>query len=275
MVGDELTYKTTEKKLQDEFNFYKKTPGRMSGVSYKNEIVKYFQQDNFFRQEKNLWRNPEIRKRLTENRVKYLFKNDESELTDNEILTGFKKSGMCYGYSHFNPLWFKWFIERYNVKRCYDPCGGWGHRLLGAIDLDLYIYNDLSRSTAEACQDIANYFDMENVMWFNEDAIECEPENLTWFDSIFTCPPYYNVEVYECGPFESLEHWEMILDSLHRQFETYDFIKTMGIVLREDLLPQRYQNYTEKFGVKVHKMEHMLKNTKKSYEEYLYVWVKE
>lgn len=274
MVSEELEYLTNEDILKKEFEYYKKTPGRLSGFSNRNEIVKFFQQDNFYIYEKNLWKDENIRKKIIENRVKYLNKTEE-ELTDNDILTGFKKSGIHYGYSHFNPLIFKWFIEKYNVKRCYDPCGGWGHRLIGAQDLELYIYNDISYNTACACQDIANYFDMENVEWFNEDARECSPGYLFKFDSIFTCPPYFNLEHYDCGDFESYEDWAGIIDVMHIEYDIYDFVKTMGIVLREDLLPKWHNDYTEKFEIPTRKSEHLLKNIEKQNKEYLYIWKKE
>jgi len=273
MVGEELTYLTSEEILNKEFEYYKKTPGRLSGFSSKNEIIKFFQQDNFYRFEKELWKDKDIRNKLIQNRVKYLNKT-EDELMDNDILTGFKKSGIWYGYSHFNPLIFKWFIEKYNVKKCYDPCGGWGHRLIGSQDLDLYIYNDISYNTICSCQNIANYFHMNNVEWFNEDARECSPGSLFTFDSIFTCPPYFNIEHYDCGDFESYEDWTGILDVIKIEFDIYDFVKTLGIVLREDLLPEWHNDYTEKFKIPLHKSEHLLKDIKKKNNEYLYIWKK-
>lgn len=273
MITENLEYITTEEIIHNEFEYYKKTPGKLGGVSTKNEIVKFFQQDTFFAVEKEMFKDKNIHDKLIKNRIKYLGKTEE-ELTNNDILTGFKKSAIYYGYSHFNPLWFKWFIEKYDCKRCYDPCGGWGHRLLGAQDLELYIYNDLSYHTACNVQNIANYFNMTNVEFFNEDCRECTPWTLFNYDSIFTCPPYYNLEHYECGDFENIEDFYGILDVLDIQFTMYDKCKVMGIVLREDLLPQYHQDYTEKFELNVHKAEHILKNTTKKNKEYLYVWKK-
>ena len=273
MVNEELEYLTTEEILQKEWNYYKKTPGKLSGYSSKNEIVKFFQQDNFFIVEKELWRDSEIKKKLLANRIKYLNKTEE-ELIDNDILVGFKKSGMYYGYSHFNPLIFKWFIEKYNVKKCFDPCGGWGHRLIAAQGLELYIYNDLSYHTACACQDIANYFEMENVEWYNEDAKECWPAYQFEFDSIFTCPPYFNLEHYECGDFKDYEEWSDMLQMIWIQFNELEMVKTLGIVLREDLFPSFMNDYTEKFEIPLHKSQHLLQNTNKKNKEYLYIWVK-
>lgn len=271
MVNEELKYLTTDNILQKEYEYYKNSPGKLSGYSCKNEIVKFFQQDNFYVVEKELWKNDKIKDKIINNRIKYLNKPIE-ELIDNDILTGFKKSGIYYGYSHFNPLIFKWFIEKYNVKKCYDPCGGWGHRLLVTQNLDLYIYNDLSYNTACSCQDIANYFNMNNIEWYNEDAKICWPAYKFEFDSIFTCPPYFNLEHYECGDFKSYEDWSELINVLHIQFNELDMVKTLGIVLREDLLPNEYINYTEKFEIPLHNSEHLIKH--KNNKEYLYIWKK-
>ena len=273
MVTEELTYLTNEDILQKEFNYYKRASGRLSGFSPKNEIVKFFQQDNFYIVEKELWKDEDVRNKLIQNRMKYLNKTEE-ELTDNDMLIGFKRSGMYYGYSHFNPLIFKWFIGKYGVKRCYDPCGGWGHRLIGAQDLELYIYNDFSYHTACACQDIANYFGMENVEWYNEDARECWPAHQFDFDSIFTCPPYLNIEHYECGDFKDYDDWAGLIDMFIVQFNELENVKNLGIVLREDLLPDFANNYTDKFYIPLHKSEHLMKDVSKKNKEYLYVWNK-
>lgn len=274
MVGKELNYRTTEELLKKEFEYYGKTPGRLSGISPKNEIVKFFQQDNFYAVEKYVWnKSQDIREKLISNRMKYLGKTEE-ELTDNDILTGFKKSGIYYGYSHFNPLIFKWFIEKYDVRKCFDPCGGWGHRLIAAQNLDLYIYNDISLATATACQDIANYFNMENVEWYNEDAKDCWPSYDFEFDSIFTCVPYFNIEHYDCGDFKSYKEYSDMLEMIWIQYNEVKNIRHMGIVLREDLVPEVISDYTEKFEIPCRKSTHLMKSTEKKNKEYLYVWNK-
>lgn len=270
-MNDTLTYLTSEDILQNEFEYYKKTPGRLSNISQRNEIVKFFQQDSFYIFEKELWKDERIRKAIIENRCKYLNKTPE-ELTDNDILMGFKRSGMHYGYSHFNPLLFKWFIEKYNVKRCYDACGGWGHRLLGAQDLELYIYNDLSRHTAENVINIADYFGITNTVFVNADAREFTPYAQFEYDAMFTCPPYFNVEEYECGLFPSYEEWAGIIDVMHICFDNYKKCKVMGIVIREDLLPVWHNDYTEKFELNVHKSQHLMKDSEKKSQECLFVW---
>ena len=69
--------------------------------------------------------DPIKRRKVIQNRMKYLEKK-ECDLTPMDIILGFKRSGVYYGYSHFNPIWTKWFVDRYNIRNICDPCGGWG-----------------------------------------------------------------------------------------------------------------------------------------------------
>jgi hypothetical protein len=259
------------KRIEYEFEYFKKRKidGLQKPTSKNNYIIKYFQQDTFFKKEKDLWKNDEkIREKLIANRIKYLNKK-EDELTVDDILTGFKKSGIYYGYSHFNPLWFKWFLSTNNIQTCYDPCGGWGHRLLGALNIQTYIYNDLSKSTKENVDKMIEYFKLKNVKTYNNDASTFIPEEN--FEAMFTCPPYYNIEEYECGKFESKKSFDNFLKSLFDIFYKKKTCKILGIVIREDLMI--FDNYDEKHILNEND-EKYLDNKRNNFKEYLYVFRK-
>ncbi len=260
------------KKAEYDFNYYKGKVVKVlpETVSHNNYIIKYFQQDVFFKKEKEIWSNdPEKREKLITNRVKYLGK-DESELTPDDILTGFKKSGIYYGYSHFNPLWFKWFIKEYDVKSCYDPCGGWGHRLLGGLDLDLYVYNDSSPSTKKNVDRIVDYFKIKNTVTYNEDASKFNP--VEKFEAMFTCPPYFNTEHYECGDFESRDSFDAFLDSLFEVFRKHEECRIFGLAIRDDLLGN-HVDYKEKFLIN-RKEKSYLGDKSNDNEEHIFVFMK-
>ena len=235
---------------------------------YNNNIVKYFQQDVFYAKEKSLWLNPEIKQKLIENRQKYLNKtiNDLSEL---DILDGFKRSGIWYGYSHFNPQIFSWFIKKFDAKICYDPCGGWGHRLLGAFNLKKYIYNDLSISTKNNVDKIIKYFGITNTETHNNDARLFMPEDD--FDVMFTCPPYFNIEHYQCGDFKNIQDFNDFIDKLFEVFYNKKSCKVFGIVIREDLL--KLNNYTQKYLVSKTSTKYISGMSNKQFE-YLYIFDK-
>ena len=263
----------SDNQLFSEFKYYQNSIGKISSPNNKNYIVKYFQQNEFFKTEKILFQNKDIRNKLINNRMKYLNKNYD-QLTVEDILYGFKRSGLYYGYSHFNPLTFKWFINNYNCKICFDPCGGWGHRLLGSNNLDLYIYNDLSTSIYNNVNNIIDFFNIRNVKTYNKDAYDFIPEEN--YDSMFTCPPYYNLEHYECGDFETYDDFLLLIDCLFYAFYYKESCKYFGLVIREDLLDNDYKSLaSEIYLIKNKASKHIVKSINHHNNEYLYVFDKE
>ena len=263
----------SDNQLFSEFKYYQNNIGKISSPNNKNYIVKYFQQDEFFKTEKILFQNKDIRDKLINNRMKYLNKNYD-QLTVEDILYGFKRSGLYYGYSHFNPLTFKWFINNYNCKICFDPCGGWGHRLLGSNNLDLYIYNDLSTSIYNNVNNIIDFFNIRNVKTYNKDAYDFIPEEN--YDSMFTCPPYYNLEHYECGDFETYDDFLLLIDCLFYAFYYKESCKYFGLAIREDLLDNDYKSLaSEIYLIKNKASKHIVKSINHHNNEYLYVFDKE
>lgn len=252
----------------EELNYYRNTPGKLTLVSKKNNIVKYYQQNNFFRIEKELWKNDNIRNKLIKNRQHYL---DKKEFTSDELLRGFKYSGIHYGYSHFNPLLVKWILEKYNSKICYDPCGGWGHHILGGLNIDKYIYNDLSYNTYNQCKIMCKELNINNIELYNNDANNFIPEDD--FDIMFTCPPYYNVEIYECGAFNNIDEYNKLIDNIFNIFYSKESCKTLAIVIREDLIENNNNNYIEKYELSNYTNIHLSKN--KTYKENLYIYQKD
>ena len=260
------------KRIKKEFRYYQEKEGNLSGSTSFNYIIKYYQQNTFYKKENELISNSLIREKIIANRCKYLNKS-RMELTTDDLLLGFKRSGLYVGYSHFNPLIFKYFIEKYDIKKCYDPCGGWGHRLLGACNLEKYIYNDLSQSTYNNVKRIIHDLKIKNVVAYNNDARNFIPnEN---FDAMFTCPPYYNLESYECGDFESYEEYEKFIESLFNVFYSKESCKIFGIVIREDYLNEKFKNKCiESFTINNKNSKHLTSTTNHINKEKLYIFRK-
>lgn len=196
---------SSKKFLIKELSKIKQANGNLLYNSQYNKIVLHYQ-PHFYEEENKLWRNPIIQKKIIMNRMQYLNK-EEYDLTDQEILRGFKISGIHYGFSHFNPLILKYFIQKYNIQSIYDPCAGWGHRLLGSDDY-IYFGNDIDKRTTNGLNQIINDFNLKNKFITNFNAIEFVPKNN--YDAVFTCPPYYNLEKYNnsfLDKFVSYEDW--------------------------------------------------------------------
>lgn len=249
--------------LMKEFFYFVETPGKLTIQNRLNKIVKFFQQDVFYKRERELWKDKNIREQLIKNRCHYLNKQPE-ELTVENILLGFKITSICYSYSMFNPLLAKWFFEKYNINTCYDPCGGWGHRMLGATNLDLYIYNDISKEVCQNIQNMKDYFDMYNVKIYNKDASVFEPEED--FEAIFTCPPYKDLEKYSNNT-----NFEELLTNIYNVYKNKETCKYLGIVMREDMM--FLTNYKEKIELKNNTF-HFNHNKPHKNKEFLYIWTK-
>lgn len=202
------SYSLEERKR--EFELTLNTSGGYGKTPYLNRNI-LTHQPHFYEYEKKLWLDKEVRKYIYSNRKKYIGK-DPSELNDREILRAFKISGIHYGFSHFSPFWIKEFIEEYGIKSLYDPCGGWGHRLLGSWDIE-YIYNDIDKRTVDGVKKIYEEHRNEKTkkkVFFNKDASEFSPKEE--YEAVFTCPPYFNLEEYSdeetsTKKYSSYESW--------------------------------------------------------------------
>lgn len=205
LFKDDLSYTYTQNECLKEFEKIKQITGTFHIHEYLNKIVLTYQ-PHFYGKEKQLWNDNknDIRQWLVNNRIKYINKN-EFQLTDKDILRGFKISGKHIGYSHFHSNWIRGFINNYNITSIYDPCMGWGHRLLGAHDIR-YIGNDIDKRTYDGNVKIASDFKLINKTFYNNDCTMFTPiEN---YEAVFTCPPYYNVEIYNNGTFQNLDKYK-------------------------------------------------------------------
>lgn len=275
---------TTKDRLIKEFRNYDKNPGNLSVHAGSNYIVREFQpqlsdvyNEIYYGHVENKWN-------LVMNRSKYLFK-PISELTKNDMLKGLRIAFPNYKYSMFNPKLIKWFANHEGMegKICYDPCGGWGHRMLGAqACFSKYIYNDLSHSTVEGVKAIKDCFGLDNVIIHEGDAMEYVPEYD--YDCMFTCPPYFseesgNVETYECDGFNTKEQFDKFILKLYDLYASKESCKCFGLVIREDMVPEEIKPYVkEEFCLKTsnsHFVRATAKLKDKQNKEFLYIFRKE
>ena len=277
-IDSNLNWIVSPEELYEEFFWYLDHPeGELTLRCNHNKIIKYFQQDVFYAVEKQMWSDEKVRKKILTNRLKYLTKSPE-ELNTYDILSGFKKSAIYYGYSGFNPQLCKWFYRwvednvRISMKDqvCYDPCGGWGHRMIGSTEIKKYIYNDLSYNVARNVRHIKDYFEFFNADIHSEDSRNWQPNDD--FNIMFTCPPYYNLEHYECGDFESIKSFNNFMKGLYELYKNKLSCKVFGMVMREDLMMLPDQDY--KFELSNNRTVHLNGETKHQNKEYLYIWTK-
>jgi len=263
-----LTLVYTNEELEKELMAFVKGKPSLSKIPNTNKVIKEMQQEYIFHTENKIYKEDSTaRRKLIQNRCKYLDKK-EGTLTNRELLSGFKISGLYRGYSMFSPYWAKYFYTEYKPKIVLDPFGGWGHRMLGLLGTEVikYIYNDIDTFVQQNCEAIytkhKDFFKSECV-FYNKDILTLEVSEK--YDSIFTCPPYDNLEEYK----HTNQSYEDILKSLCNLF-TED-VKQMGVVIREDyyhIIKDTIGNAKEVLPINT-KVDHF--GTKK-YKENLYIW---
>ena len=242
-----------------------------TSVGNKHSTVKFYQFGKFFKNEMNLYAHDVIvRRKLIQNRMKYLHKKEE-ELAFSDLVNGFKKSGIYYGYSHFNPDWVNWFCTKYNIKNIYDPCGGWGHHILGMQNCDKIYYNDINydimNNVKRMCLNISKL--KNKVVFSNCDARENGiPKDI---DGMFMCPPYYNLEDYGNTPFKDMDEYKDFLKNIFEKWKISSS-KVFGIII-----PDIYIDFFDMTVIESHiineKFSH-LAGGKKKISEVFYVFSK-
>ena len=117
-----------------------------------------------------------------------------------------------YVPSQFRPSAAKALYEFFDAKKIYDPCGGWGDRLSGALanNSEVYYCRDVNPMvfSGYALQQQTYITDTKTFFEYRGSEIDCPEEN--YFDLVFTSPPYFKVEKYQ-GDLQS-----------HKKFKTFD-----------------------------------------------------
>lgn len=177
-------------------------------------IVKDAQRKVFYKRELELWNENQLRNGkwgtvqafLYANRYKYLNKLPH-ELTDRMLLRAFRISGLHMGYTSFNSSLMRQVIEKYNVKSVYDPCAGWGERMMTCGKLGVsYEGCDINSELFEGYKKLYELIDgFKPVLHNNDSANQLVTGDA---DAIITCPPYKGIEVYSDNGAENLSDEE-------------------------------------------------------------------
>lgn len=173
-------------------------------------VVKDVQRKVFYKRELELWNTNPLRSGkwgtvqafLYANRYKYLNKLPH-ELTDRMLLRAFRISGLHMGYTAFNSALMRQVIEKYNVKSVYDPCAGWGERMMTCGKLGVsYEGCDINSELFDGYKKLYELIDgFEPVLHNNDSANQLVTGDV---DAVITCPPYKNIEVYSDNGAENL-----------------------------------------------------------------------
>jgi 16S rRNA G966 N2-methylase RsmD len=98
----------------------------------------------------------------------------------------------------YRPQMAKLLCIQYKPKVVFDPCAGWGGRMLGVVSSGAnYIAFEPNTKTYKGLMEIVEFLNIQDkVTLICDDALRMNDYNLPKVDMILTSPPYFDVEVY-------------------------------------------------------------------------------
>lgn len=174
-----------------------KLTGTFSNLSM---VAKQYQFSAFYARELAMWRENKmfrglpLRVWLYANRLKYLGKAPH-ELSQIELMRDFTVAGVLKGNTVFDASLMDDFVTRYRVSSVYDPCAGWGERLLYCFTRDIAYHGvDVNPALRIGYASMRDAFDIRRQDVVIEDAAAYRP--CVRADAVVTCPPYGDTEQY-------------------------------------------------------------------------------
>ena len=176
-------------------------------------IVKSYQTAVFYGREIAMWNRNDLYSDISlqmyiyANRLKYLGKTPD-QLTDLQILNAFRISGILKGYTEFDTALMDQVIQKYNIRSVYDPCAGWGERMLYCYlhDID-YFGIDVNSELKPGYDKMIADYDMtrQNIIFSDSSLVKPVVR-----DAVLTCPPYGSIEKYSPDGAENLSEGEFL-----------------------------------------------------------------
>ena len=250
----------------------------LTGRSSKNisSVAKSYQFDVFYKRELKLFGSKVFKDSilldlyLYSNRLQYLNKTPD-QLSDLAILNGFSISGILRSYTTFDTALMEQVISKYDIRSVYDPCAGWGERMLCCYLHDIeYFGVDINTDLKPGYDKMISDLDMSKQSIVFEDSSEIKSMPV-FRDVVITCPPYGSIEKYSKYGAENLserdflEWWHKVVEkcSDFRYFcfqinQRYkepmkNIVENAGFALVEELVysNNKSSHFTRKPGVNI------------------------
>lgn len=166
--------------------------------------------ETFYALELQMWEADEVhhrkwgrlRARLLANRLQYLGKLPESAL---EIVRGLSISGEIRSYSTFVNTAMVAVLDEYEPTHMYDPCSGWGERMLTCAQRGvMYTGTDISEAVVAAHQGLIDRLGLANASVTLGDSATRDMRGGS-HEMVLTCPPYGDTEIYTSQGAENLD----------------------------------------------------------------------
>ena len=166
--------------------------------------------ETFYARELQMWEADDVhhrkwgclRARLLANRLHYLGRLPESAL---EVVRGLAISGEIRSYSTFVNTTMTVVLDRYEPTSLYDPCSGWGERMLTCAQRGvMYTGTDISEAVVQAHKSLIDRLGLTHADVTLGDSATRDMRGGS-HEMVLTCPPYGNTEVYTENGAENLD----------------------------------------------------------------------
>ena len=191
-----------------------------------DRLTQQFHFDDFFAPQIEAWKNMSVSE---QNEA-----IEKCEVTDDttyaQFFNSLSRECKTARYSTFNVEMMNQLLKKYQPTVVVDPCMGWGHRMLMAITRGItYIGTDIRQEAVDANNELAKfarkYVDTAALKLTKQDGAEGINHllNLGGTSMMFTCPPYFDSEIYgdegiENGSYEEfLDWWKQIARNSHNK----------------------------------------------------------
>jgi len=150
----------------------------------------------------------------TEENIKRTFKSlDKPNRTVNSNFSEFKRSLKFNPVTIYSPIMTKSIVKELNCKTIFDPCIGWGGRMIGTTCLgDDYHYTgcEPSNKTYEGLRNMIKDLNIESQVDIYHSPVEDILDKLKdkRFDMCLTSPPYFDLEVYSHEDTQSINNYK-------------------------------------------------------------------
>ena len=180
----------------------------------------------------------------------------------------------------------KLIYSHYKANCILDPFCGWGSRMIAScetnkisyigIDKNIHLENPY-KEMIKAIQQINPQMETKIKIMF-KDAVNVDYSQLN-YDMVFTSPPYYNLELYRNTERKTPHEWDInvyipIFTNTYKYLQANGwYILNVPIKIYERICVPLFGEAIEKIEMQSTKFR-QIKNIKKGYKEYIYVWQK-
>jgi len=219
---------------------------------------------------------------------------DKPNRTVNSQFSEFKRAIKFNPVTIFSPIMTKSIVKELDCKTVFDPCIGWGGRMIGTTCLATdYHYTGCEpfTKTFNGLEEMVKDLSIENQVSLYNKGVETVLEEIDdkRFDMCLTSPPYFDLEVYSHESSQSIkqyktyEEWingfiKPIIQYVSSHIDKYSCwsVKNIKTDKKYNLLDDVIKIH-EEFGWKLDKQFSIKKNTQKnkvSEGDITYVFVK-